>query len=367
MNFRPTEAQQLLVGAARDFLARHCPLEAPPGAALRGDDRRALWPAMAELGWPGLLLPAELGGSEGTALDVVLLCEEIGRAGLASPYVASAVVATTVLLGAATPRAQRLVADMGQGRRIATVALLEESGAMTPEAVCLRGQPGGALQGRKLFVSDADVADDFVVAARGHTGITLFLVERARPGIAIDAMPSMGGDRVFEVRFDGVPVAPGDVIGQDGKGWDALLPALRLGALATCAEMVGAAQRILDLAVEHARTRVQSGRPIGAFQAIQHACADLARGVESARPLVLHAAWKAQEGVAADIDVAMAKGYAGDACLGVARKAHQVFGAIGYCDEHPLHRFHKRIIAARLTYGDPAHHWDIVAEAIGLD
>ena len=116
--------------------------------------------------------------------------------------------------------------------------------------------------------------------------------------------------------------------------------------------MVGAAQRILDLAVEHAKTRVQSGRPIGAFQAIQHACADLARGVESARPLVLHAAWKAQEGLPCETDIAMAKSYAGDACLAVARKAHQVFGAIGYCDEHPLHRLHKQIIAARLAYGD---------------
>ena len=118
--------------------------------------------------------------------------------------------------------------------------------------------------------------------------------------------------------------------------------------------MVGAAQRILDLAVEHAKTRVQSGRPIGAFQAIQHACADLARGVESARPLVLHAAWKAQEGRPCETDIAMAKSYAGDACLAVARKAHQVFGAIGYCDEHPLHRLHKQIIAARLAYGDTA-------------
>ena len=130
--------------------------------------------------------------------------------------------------------------------------------------------------------------------------------------------------------------------------------------------MIGAAQRILDLAVEHAKTRVQSGRPIGAFQAIQHACADLARGVESARPLVLHAAWKAQEGLPCETDIAMAKSYAGDACLAVARKAHQVFGAIGYCDEHPLHRLHKQIIAARLAYGDTRHHAETIARSIGL-
>jgi alkylation response protein AidB-like acyl-CoA dehydrogenase len=179
-------------------------------------------------------------------------------------------------------------------------------------------------------------------------------------------MASMAGERLFEVAFDHVPLSARDVLGKEGAGWDALGPALRRGALAKSAEMVGAAQRILDLAVEHAKTRVQSGRPIGAFQAIQHACADLARGVESARPLVLHAAWKAQEGLPCETDIAMAKGYAGDACLGVARKAHQVFGAIGYCDEHPLHRLHKQIIAARLAYGDSPHHAETIARSIGL-
>jgi len=118
--------------------------------------------------------------------------------------------------------------------------------------------------------------------------------------------------------------------------------------------------------VLHAKTRVQSGQPIGAFQAVQHACADLLRGVESARPLALDAAWRVQEGAAGEAEVAMAKCYAGDACLAVARRAHQVFGAIGYCEEHPLHRLHKLILAGRLDYGDPAHHAEIVARSIGL-
>jgi len=196
--------------------------------------------------------------------------------------------------------------------------------------------------------------------------VTLFHVERTRPGIALLPMPSMAGERLFEVTFDNVSLSGRDVLGKEGAGWDALDPALRLGALAKSAEMVGAAQRILDLAVEYAKTRVQSGRPIGAFQAIQHACADLARGVESARPLVLHAAWKAQEGLPCEVEAAMAVSYAGDACLAVARKAHQVFGAIGYCDEHPLHRLHKQIIAARLAYGDTRHHAETIARAIGL-
>ena len=106
MDFRPTDGQRLLQTAARDFLARHCPLEAPPGGEPLHQDRGALWSKLGELGWTGLLVPGDLGGSDGTILDVVLLAEEMGRAGLAGPFVASAVVATSLLLGAGTAAQQ---------------------------------------------------------------------------------------------------------------------------------------------------------------------------------------------------------------------------------------------------------------------
>src|SRR5262245_46117155 len=179
-------------------------------------------------------------------------------------------------------------------------------------------------------------------------------------------MPSMAGDRIFEVGYTDVEIAASDLLGAPGHAAEALAPALQLGALARSAEMVGCAQRIVELTVEYAKSRVQSGRPIGTFQAIQHACADLLRGVESARPLVHCAAWKAQQGLECAADVAMAKSYAGETCLAVARKAHQIFGAISYCDEHPLHHFHKRILAARLAFGESSHHQETVARALGL-
>ncbi len=319
------------------------------------------------MGWPGLLIPGELGGSEGAILDVMVLVEEMGRFGLESPYIGSAVVATSLLLASA-PRERRseVLPDMALGRRIATLALLEDSGELNPDAVAMRGEPGGTLEGRKLFVRDAATSHDLVVAARGVRGVSLFHVDRRRPGIDLSAMASMNGDHLFEVTFRDVPVRPADLLGHAGEGWGVLRPALAVGALARCAEMIGAAGRILDLAVAHAKTRVQSGRPIGSFQAIQHACADLLRGVESARPLALSAAWRVQEGLPSEAEVAMAKSYVGDACLAVARKAHQIFGAIGYCDEHPLHRFHKRILGARLDCGDAVHHAETIARAIGL-
>ncbi|MGH7357041.1 MAG: acyl-CoA dehydrogenase family protein [Candidatus Rokuibacteriota bacterium] len=359
MDFRPSPAQQLLVSTARDFLKKHCPPELIQRLALdaRGFDD-TLWRAMAELGWPGLLVPPELGGSGGSLLDVVLLTEEMGRAAVPGPFVASAVVATSLLLAAGSADQQkRLLPAMAAGERLLSVALDEDG--------CSFDAPG-LLTGRKLFVTDAHVADDLIVVVRDGADLGLLLLPVDRPGIARLPLDSIGGDRLFEVTFERVAVGADDRLGVTGRGREIVASALRAGALARTAEMVGAAQRILELAVEHARTRVQGGRPIGGYQAIQHACADIVRDVDAARGLLYAAAWKTDESLPADGDVAMAKAYAGEACLAVARRAHQIFGAIGYCEEHLLHLLHKRILAARLDFGDVAQHLEIVALAIGL-
>ena len=361
MDFTPSPSQQLLVATARDVLRRHCPPETVQRLALdeRGFDE-ALWRRMAELGWPGLLVPGDLGGSDGSLLDVILLVEEMGRAGLPGPFVTSAVVATTALLVAGGPPARRLLTALATGERIATLAVAEAGGSFAPGAVALHCQVPGRLTGAKLFVRDAHVASDFLVALAGGE---LLLLPADRAGIAWLPLDTLSGEKLSELTFDAVEVRGEDRL---GRGPEALAAALAAGALARTAEMVGAAQRVLDLAVEHARTRVQGGRPIGAYQAIQHACADLVRDVDTSRALLYVAAWKASEGVPAAADVATAKAHAGEACLSVARRGHQILGAIGYCEEHPLHLLHKRMQAASLDFGDAGHHLETVAQAIGL-
>lgn len=351
MDFRPSPAQQLLVSTAREFLRK------------RGDDP-APWRAMAELGWPGLLIPPDLGGSGGSLVDVALLVEEMGRAGTPGPFVTSAVVATSILLHAGTlDQRKRLLPAMAAGERIVGVALLDDGGSFGLDRLALAIDPAGRLSGRKLFVEAADIADALVVVARAGAELALVLVPTDRPGVARVPLDTIGPETVFEVTLDAVSVGPEDRL---AGGREMLVAALEAGALARTAEMVGAAQRVLELAVEHAKTRVQGGRPIGGYQAIQHACADLVRDVDASRGLLYRAAWKLEEGAPAAADVAMAKAYAGEACLAVARRGHQIFGAIGYCDEHPLHRLHKRIHAASLDCGDVPLHLETVARAIGL-
>jgi alkylation response protein AidB-like acyl-CoA dehydrogenase len=368
MDFAPTPQQQILTQTARAFLQQHCPPERVQALALEpagfaGD----VWRAMATLGWPGLLIPADLGGGSGSALDVITLVEEMGRACLPSPFIPSAVVATSMLVAASdSGNARRLLPALALGDRIATVAVVEESGRYQPEAIDTRGEAPGRLTGRKLFVKDAHVASDLLVIARGGGGLNAVSLPVDRAGITVAPLDAMGDEKLFEVIFDDVEVRGEDLLGAAGGGGDLVMPAMRLGALARSAEMMGAAARILALCVEHARVRAQSGRPIGAFQAIQHVLADLLRDVEASRWLVYDAAWRVAERLDAGPAVATAKAFCAEACLRVARRGHQVMGAVGYCEEHPLHLLHKRIISAGLDWGDTALHLETVARSIGL-
>jgi len=368
MDYRLSDAQQLLVNTARDVLRRRCsPTDVAKSVSSERGFSAELWKEISLLGWPGLLIPAEYGGSGGSMVDVSLLMEEMGRACLPSPYVQSAVVATTLLVAGAGPaRRERLLPAMARGERLCTLALTEESASFERDAVALEEEPGGRLSGRKLFVDDAHVADDLIVVTRGAAGANLLLLDVRWPGITALPMEAMAGGRPCEVSFAGVEVRADDLLGEAGRGWDLLAPALRAGALARAAEMVGCAQHILELCVEHVKARKQFGRPLGSFQAVQHACADLLRDVETARCLLHSAAWTMDQGRACAADVAMAKSYAGRTSQAVARRAHQLLGAISFCEEHPLHLFHKRILAAGLDFGDQAHHLETIASAMGL-
>ena len=220
MDFRPSPPQQLLVATARQFLTARCPIELVQ--SLASDDRGfdpALWRGMAELGWPGLLVPIELGGSGGSMIDVVLLVEEMGRACLPGPFVASAVAATAALVaGGDASLGKRVLPVMADGDRIATLAVVEERGSFDPDAIAISCEVPGRLTGEKLFVKDAHLADDLIVAVRGGGGLTLLLVPADRPGVVSVSLDAGGGERLFAVTFDGVEVGAEDVIGAAGRG-----------------------------------------------------------------------------------------------------------------------------------------------------
>ena len=190
MDFRFTDAQTLLVNTAREFLRRRCtPTVVEESVASERGFSAELWKEISLLGWPGLLIPPDYGGSGGSLLDVSLLIEEMGRACFPSPYVPSAVVATSLLVTAANPaQRERLLPALARGDRICTLALTEDSASFERDGLGLEGDVGGKLAGRKLFVKDAHVADDLIVVTRGAAGPNLFLLETQRAGVAVALM-----------------------------------------------------------------------------------------------------------------------------------------------------------------------------------
>ncbi len=371
------ETQELLRKTARGFFAREC----PPARVKEIEKTEAgyapeLWSRMAGLGWLGLAVPEAYGGSGGTFMDVAALAEEMGRAAFPSPYLSTvALCSHLVMSGGTEAQKQRLLPAIAQGRRVLALALTEEDASYRPEYVLLRAVRSGGgyvLNGAKLFVLDGNVADELLVVARTRAatspgdGLSVFLVEAQAPGVKRIRLQSFGGEAQAEVQLRDVRVTKDALLGELHKGWPLAGQGLQRASIALCAQMAGGAQQALELAVDYAKKRVQFGRPIGSFQAIQHKCADMVTDVDILRYLTYYAAWKISDGLPAALEVAQAKAWASDAYRRVAREAHQIFAGIAFVDNHDLQLYFRRAKAGEVLFGDAAHHLELVADALNL-
>ena len=264
---------------------------------------------------------------------------------------------------------------VARGERILTLALTEPSATWEAKGVQLTAKAKGAdyiLDGTKLFVPDAHVADDVIVAARTgrsakpENGVSLFLVSGKAPGITTTVLKTIASDKQCEVVFDGVAVPGRSLVGALNKGWPVVEKTLQRAAVAKCAEMVGGAQRVLEMTVDYAKQRVQFGRPIGSFQAIQHYCANMVTDVDGARFVTYEAAWRLQEGLPCAKEVSMAKAWTSEAYRRVTALGHQIHGGIGFTKEHDMQLYFRRAKAAELAYGDADFHRERVAQQMGL-
>ena len=374
MDLGLSETQQMLKNSAREFLDSECPDTYV--RAMEEDERGytpEMWRKLAAQGWLGLIFPEEYGGAGLSFLDLSILLEEMGRALLPCPFF------STVLLGGMTimdagSEAQKheFLPKIAQGQAIVTLALTEPSARWDAAGVETRATAEGEgyiINGTKLFVPNAHVSDYLIVAARtgdGQRDVTLFIVPREVEGISQTLLKTIASDRQSEVVFDQVIVPSDSVLGEVNQGWDTVEKVLQWGAVGRCAEMVGGGQQVLDMTVEYAKQRVQFGRPIGSFQAVQHHCANMATDVEGSRYITYQAAWRLSEGLPAEREVAMAKAWASDAYRRVCALGHQCHGAIGFTKEHNMQLYSRRAKAAELAFGDSDLHLETVAQLIGL-
>jgi alkylation response protein AidB-like acyl-CoA dehydrogenase len=364
VNFAFTEEQDELRATARAFLAEHSGPEQVRAAmeSELGHDP-AVWKRVgAELGWTAVAIPERCGGLGLGWVEVVALQEVLGEALFCGPYLATVGLAASTI-AAAGDEAQ-------QAEWLGLIAAGTSAALAHVPGLSFRRDGGDfVLDGAVRHVVEGHCAEIVVAAARDEAGLALFTLPGDARGLSRAQLPTVDRTRrLAELRFDGVRVpAAARLVGAPADA--ALSRALALGAVALAAELVGVAQRSLDLAVAYAKERVQFGRPIGSFQAIKHKCADMMVRVEAARSAVYWAGCVAADSAADNLALAAsaAKATASEAAFACAADALQIFGGVGFTFEYDIHLYLKRARASAALLGDPAAHREQVAQRIGLD
>ena len=376
MDLRFTEAQEMLRKTARDFLTTECPkTKVRELEEVEEGYSPETWKKMAELGWMGLIIPEEYEGMGVTFQDLMVLLEEMGRNILPGPFLGTTVSTFPILEVGTEEQKREFLPKIARGELVLTSALLEVSGTFDASGIATKAMPKEGdfiINGTKLFVEMAHVADYLICATRTkegvspEEGVTLFMVEAKAPGISCEVMPTIGMDKLCEVRFEDVLVSGKNLLGELDKGWAVVEKTLEKGAIAKCAESIGGMQACVELTVAYSKDRVQYDRPIGAFQALQHIMADMWIAMETSRYLVYEAAWMESEGLPCAKEVSMAKAYVNEAYKDVTKWAVRLHGAIGTSRDHDIPLYYRRAKAGDTAFGSTDFHKKLVAERIGL-
>jgi alkylation response protein AidB-like acyl-CoA dehydrogenase len=368
------EQQELLKNFARDFLEKECPESLV--REMEEDEKGyspELWGKMAQQGWMGLIIPEEYGGTGMNLCELVVLLEEFGRALVPGPFISTVVLAGVPTMEAGTSEQKKwLLPKIASGELIMTMALTEPSAKWTADGVSLEAKKDGGdyvLNGTKLFVPDAHVSDRMIVVARtggkGEDGITLLFVDSKSPGIKFETLKTIAADKQCEVTFENVKVPASNLLGEEGKGWPIVEKTSKVATVAACAYLVGLSQMDFDVTLNYAKERVQFGRPIGSFQAIQHKLADAVIDVDGSRFITYKAAWSLQEGEPdADMMISMAKAWTSDASRRVVAHGQQIHGGIGFTKEYKIQLYFRRQKWMELMWGDADYHRELVAQKL---
>jgi len=369
-----TEEQEMLRDSARGFLGEKAPVSALRKLRDANDETgfsRDLWKQMAEMGWAGVIIDEEFGGSDFGFVGAGLLAEEMGRTLTASPFLSTSLLAATALkkFGSDDQRRENLP-KISAGDLIMALAV-DEGSKHRPLKTALKAEKSGngfKLSGEKAFVADGHVADKLIVAARSagaageEAGLTLFLVDAAAKGIERERTIMVDARNAARIKFDGVDVTGDDVLGEVDGGYQALEGILSAGRAGLAAELSGASQRAFAMTTDYLKERKQFGKLIGSFQALQHRAAHLYSEIELVKSVVLKSLQDLDENFdMAGVTCALAKAKAGEVAKLASQEAIQMYGGIGMTDEFDIGFYMKRIRVAQEMFGDTAYHADRIA------
>jgi len=373
MDLGLSEEQELLKNFARDFLEKEC-----PEAFVREmeEDEKGyspeFWRMMAAQGWLGMIIPEQYGGTGMTFTDLIVLLEEFGRALVPGPFISTVVLGAMPILEAGTDeQKQEFLPKITAGELIMTLALTEPSAKWDADGVAMPAKAEGdsfILSGTKLFVPDAHVSDYMLVAARTkesanpEDGVTILLVDSKSAGIEFTVLKTIAADKQCEVAFNEVRVPKANALGEVDKGWAIIQGMKNKAAVAACAYLVGLSQMDFDTSLDYAKERIQFGRPIGSFQAIQHKFADMIIDVDGSRFITYKAAWALQENEPdAEMLVSMAKAWCNEATRRVVAHGQQIHGGIGFTKDYKIELYFRRQKWMELMWGDADYHRELVA------
>jgi alkylation response protein AidB-like acyl-CoA dehydrogenase len=375
MDLGLTEDQELLKSTASNFVQQEYSKETlvELEKTSTGITSELLRKAV-DLGWFGILIPEDYGGSGRSFTDTAVLFEELGRGPVFGPHFSSGVLgALTVMQAATEAQKQAILPRVAAGEQMLAVAVTEPNHGWLPEKIQLQAtrQNGNyVLNGVKLFVHDAQIASHLVCAVRtgagnGSSGISLLLIPKDTPGVAVRTLPGWSS-QVDEVRFDNVQVPVEALLGDtEGQGWEAFDAAAMQAIPILCAYKVGSCQQVYEMSVEYSRTRVQFGQPIGRFQRVQDHIIGIVNNLDAARWTTYEALWKLDSNRAAASSIHLAKAVTSEAYLRVCAGGHEVHAGVGVISEYGLTLHTQRSRTLYHLLGDAKLHRRRMTDALG--
>ena len=364
----------MLKNLAREFLEAECPPSL--ARAMEADELGyppGLWKKMADLGWFGLALPEKYGGQGMPLTYLAIIMEEAGRAISPVPFHSTMAAALVIAEHGTEQQRQELLPAVSRGDMILTWALTETDPRFVPQGIKADAAEDGdylVLSGSKMFVDNFSIAQKCLVVCRTsrasseNEGLSLLLVDTGSSGISYNVLTTLAKDRQCRVTFDNVRVPKANLVGELNRGWPIAQWMLERATALLCAQMVGATRKDAEMAIEYSKNRVAFGRPIGAFQSIQHLCADMTLWVDGAQLLTYEALWKLDQGLPAAVEVSQAKSFCNEKCEAVVRSSQTIHGGIGFMMEFDLHLWFRRVSAWTMRLGTSFEHRSKVAQAL---
>jgi len=363
--------QEMLRKSVAEFLAKECPFETVK--ELEDSEQgysSGLWKKMANLGWMEACFPEEYGGYGESFFDVIILMEEMGKKAFPSPFFSTVILCgQTLMAGSSEEQKKDLLKKIATGKLIMALALQEIDASYSFSDITMPAELSGdqyVLNGTKMFVQNANIADTLIVAARTGEGVSLFLIDAKASGIACTKLEGIAKDNMCQVDFKDVKVSVGDLIGNAGQGEEILEAMSQKAIVAKCAEMLGGAQESIDMTNAYAKQRIAYDTPIGGFQIIQHYLADMKIAYETCLNYMYRIAWMVDQGLETALETSALKAEVNTQYKFITERSVQIHGGIGTTREFDIGLFYRRAKASEYVLGDSDFHCGKVAEAAGL-